>query len=180
MNRARLRQSLMATAAMAIAIFAWSASRRHSEQDFAARSAYIDAQQCQACHVAIHDNYQHVAMARSFARAQNASRIEDYDRNNHLYHTLSGRHYEVFRRDGHIFQRRYELDSQGNQANAFEQEATYAIGSGSHARSFLHRSSNGELMELPITWYTQEGRWGISPGYDTPTPPDLTRLADES
>jgi predicted CXXCH cytochrome family protein len=171
---------LIAATAVAIAMFAWSASRQHSEQDSATRSAYIDAKQCEACHAAIHDKYQHVAMARSFARAQNASRIEDYDRNNHFYHAPSGRHYEVFRRHGHIFQRRYELDSQGNQSNAFEQEATYAIGSGSHARSFLHRSSSGELTELPVTWYTQEGRWGMSPGYDNPTPPDFTRLADES
>jgi predicted CXXCH cytochrome family protein len=171
---------LIATTAVAIAIFAWRANRQHSEQDFAARSAYIDAKQCQACHAATHDSYRHVAMARSFARAENASRIEDYDRDNHFYHAPSGRHYEVFRRDGHIFQRRYELDSEGNQVNAFEQEATYAMGSGNHARSFLHRSSNGELTELPVTWYTQEGRWGMSPGYDNPTPPDFTRLADES
>jgi predicted CXXCH cytochrome family protein len=177
---AGLRKTLIATAAVAIAVFAWSASRQRSEQDSVTRSAYIEAKQCEACHAGIHDSYQHVAMARSFAVVQKASQIEDYDRENHFCHAPSGRHYEVFRRDGHIFQRRYELDSQGNQANAFEQEATYAIGSGNHARSFLHRSSSGELTELPVTWYTQEGRWGMSPGYDNPTPPDFTRLADES
>jgi predicted CXXCH cytochrome family protein len=167
----------MVAASVAMAIFAWSVSRRHSAPDFA---TYIDAKQCQACHAAIHKNYQSVAMARSFALVQNASRIEDYDRNNHFFHAPSGRHYEVSRREGRIFQRRYELDSQGKQSNAFEQEATYAIGSGNHARTFLYRSSSGELMELPLTWYTQEGRWGMSPGYDNPTPPDFTRLADES
>ena len=177
---ARLRKTLIATAAVAIAIFAWSATHRRAEQASPARAEYIDAKQCRACHAAIHDSYQHVGMARSFARAQNASQIEAYDHDNHFDHALSGRRYEVVRRDGHIFQRRYELDSQGNQSNVFEQEATYAIGSGNHARSFLHRSNNGELTELPLTWYTQEARWGMSPGYDNRTPPDFTRLADES
>ena len=170
---------MIATAAVAIAIFAWRVSRQHSAPDFATRYSYVDSKQCSACHSAIQTNYQYVAMARSFAVAQDASRIEDYDRNNNFFHAPSGRHYEVFRRDGRIFQRRYELDSQGNQSNAFEQQATYAIGSGNHARSFLHQSSSGELTELPLTWYTQEGRWGMSPGYDNPTPPDFTRLADE-
>ena len=145
-----MRKTLITTAAVAIAIFAWKVSRQRSEQ--VATHSYIDPKQCQACHAAIHNSYQHVGMSRSFTRAESASPIEDYDRNNHFYHPPSGRHYEVFRRDGHIYQRRYELDSQGNQANAFEQEATYAIGSGNHARTFLHRSSTGELTELPVTW----------------------------
>jgi predicted CXXCH cytochrome family protein len=33
---------------------------------------------------------------------------------------------------------------------------------------------------LPVTWYTEEGRWGMSPGYDNAAPPDFTRLADDS
>src|SRR5213592_1368448 len=119
-------------------------------------------------------------MARSFAPASAASLIEDYERNNHFFHLGSGRHYQMLRRGGRIFQRRHELDSRGREVNVFEQEVTFAIGSGNHARSYLHQSASGELTELPITWYTQEGRWGMSPGYDNATPSDFTRLADDS
>jgi predicted CXXCH cytochrome family protein len=119
-------------------------------------------------------------MARSFAPAPKASPVEDYERNNHFFHARSGRHYQMSRRQGRFFQRRYELDSRGIESNVFEREATYAIGSGNHARTYLHRSESGELTELPVTWYTQEGAWGMSPGYDSATPPDFTRLADES
>ena len=119
-------------------------------------------------------------MARTFALVSQASLIEDYNRNNRLSHTLSGRHYEMTRRGGRVFQRRYELDASGAEVNSFELEATYAIGSGNHARTYLSRSESGELIELPVTWYTQENRWGMSPGYDNAAPPDFTRLADES
>ncbi|MDQ6700464.1 MAG: hypothetical protein M3Z36_09800 [Acidobacteriota bacterium] len=119
-------------------------------------------------------------MAHSFGPAANASLIEDYERNNHFFHKKSGRHYQTFRRDGRVYQRRYELDSHGRESNVFEREATFAIGSGHHARTFLHRANSGELTQLPITWYTEEGRWGMSPGYDNAAPADFTRLADES
>ncbi len=85
----------------------------------------------------------------------------------------------MLRRGGRFFQRRHELDSRGGEVNIFEQEVTFAIGSGNHARSYLHQSANGEITELPITWYTQEGRWGMSPGYDNATPSDFTRLVDD-
>ena len=126
---------------MAIAIFVWSATRRRSEQ-VATPSTYIDSKQCQACHAAIHDSYQHVAMARSFTRVQSASRIEDYDRENHFYHASSGRHYEVLRRNGHIFQRRYEL-TLGQTVERFPGGATCGGRLRNHARTFLHRSNNG-------------------------------------
>jgi len=55
----------------------------------------------------------------------------------------------MFRRDGKFFQRRYQLDAQGREENAFEQEITYIVGSGEHARSYLHLSSTGALTQLP-------------------------------
>ena len=54
------------------------------------------------------------------------------------------------RRGGRVFQRRYELDASGAEVNSFELEATYAIGSGNHARTYLSRSESGELIELPV------------------------------
>src|SRR4029079_17942432 len=112
--------------------------------------------------------------------AAKAAPIEDYESKNHFVHALSGRHYQMLRRDGRVYQRRYEVDPRGAEVNVYEQEATYAIGSGNHARTYLHQSESGELTQLPVTWYTQEGRWGMSPGYDNSTPADFTRLADES
>src|SRR6185295_16741036 len=88
--------------------------------------------------------------------------------------------YQMLRRGSRLFQRRHELDARGAEVNVFELEASFAIGSGNHARSYLHQSPSGELTELPVTWYTEEGRWGMSPGYDNAAPPDFTRLADDS
>ena len=44
-------------------------------------------------------------------------------------------------------------------------EVRYVIGSGNHARSYLGEV-DGELVELPITWYVRKAIWDMSPGYE--------------
>jgi len=143
-----------------------------------AESAYAPSGECKTCHVAIAQSYQHVAMARSLYRPTRGNVIEDYTRNNHIYHPASERHYRMVERQGNFYQQRYQLDERGREINFLEVEITYVIGSGNHARSYLHLSPTGEATELPVTWYSQEHRWGMSPGYDRPRHPDFSRPID--
>ena len=131
-------------------------------------SAYAPTGGCKTCHAEIAGQYQHVAMARSLYRPTPGNVIEDYRRNNHFYHAASGSHYRMVERQGRFYQQRYQLDERGREDNLLEVEISYIIGSGNHARSYLHLSPTGEATELPVTWYSQENRWGMSPGYDRP------------
>ena len=117
-------------------------------------------------------------MSQSLYRPTEANIIEDYTRENHFFHTASNRHYRMIHRDSRFFQRRYQLDERGAEINTFEREVSYIMGSGKHARSYLHLSETGELTQLPVTWYSQERRWGMSPGYDRPNHFDFTRSID--
>ena len=116
-------------------------------------------------------------MARSFYRPAADNVIEDYEKNNRFFHAASNRHYSMLRRNGRFFQQRYQLQ-QGREVNLFEQEVHYIIGSGNHARSYLNLSAGGVLTQLPVTWYPQEKRWGISPGYDRKQHYDFSRKID--
>ena len=126
---------------------------------------------------------QHVGMSRSFSPAAKASPIEYYERNNHVFHekvrtTTTRRR----RRDGRIFQRRYDLDSRGAEAERIRtrSDLRHRIWQPC-GRTRTHQSASGELTELPITWYTEEGRARARvPGSTTLHPPYFTRLADES
>ncbi|MXZ34304.1 MAG: tetratricopeptide repeat protein [Acidobacteria bacterium] len=138
-------------------------------------SEYVDPQTCRPCHSDIFDSYQEVAMGRSFYLPSAENVIEDYKVDNHYYHELSDRHYRMLQRDGRFYQRRYQLDAQGREHNVFEMEVTHIIGSGNHARSYLNLDAGGVLRELPVSWYTQEQRWAMSPGYDRPDHEDFSR-----
>ena len=136
---------------------------------------YVDPQLCQPCHSDIHDSYRKVAMGRSFYRPSVGNVIEDYSVNNHFYHELSDRHYRMVQRGGRFYQRRYQLDAQGREHNVFGLEVTHIIGSGNHARSYLNLDGSGVLRELPVSWYSQEQRWAMSPGYDRSDHEDFSR-----
>jgi tetratricopeptide (TPR) repeat protein len=48
------------------------------------------------------------------------------------------------------------------------------IGSGNHGRSYLIERDR-RLFQSPVSWYTQRGRWDLSPGYDKDPRPDFSR-----
>jgi predicted CXXCH cytochrome family protein len=74
-------------------------------------------------------------------------------------------------RDGQYFQRRWQLDASGKEINVEELSVDYVMGSGNHARSYLHRTERGMLIELPLGWYPDKGgEWGMVPGSDTAHP----------
>ena len=57
-----------------------------------------------------------------------------------------------------------------------EDRIDYVIGSGNHSRSYLHRAPDGQLIELPVSWYSEgSGYWAMSPGYDNKGQPDFRR-----
>ncbi|MBI4169694.1 MAG: tetratricopeptide repeat protein [Acidobacteria bacterium] len=136
---------------------------------------YAGPEVCRQCHAAIADSYRSVAMAQSFSRPSPGTVIEDYTRASTLHHEASGYTYEMRREGGRFFQRRYERYSAGRRKRVFDREVTFIIGSGRHTRTYLHLDANGELTQLPVSWYPQEGRWGMSPGYDRRDQPDFFR-----
>jgi tetratricopeptide (TPR) repeat protein len=146
-------------------------------------SAYADPSACSACHESIARTYSLTGMARSFTKlSAQSGRIADFTNQNRLKHSASDRSYTTFERDGRFYQRRHQTGFDGKEANVFELEAHYVIGSGNHARTFLHRAADGRLLQLPVSWYAEQGArqgyWAMSPGYDKPAHMDFRRVID--
>ncbi|MBN9119135.1 MAG: hypothetical protein J0I06_08240 [Planctomycetes bacterium] len=55
-------------------------------------------------------------------------------------------------------------DRSGAVATRVAEPMAYAIGSGTHARSYLFER-DGAVFQSPVTWYSGPGRWDGSPGY---------------
>lgn len=131
---------------------------------------------CGGCHSEIAKSYRQTGMGRSFYRPSAANIMEDYTQRHGLYHRPSGRYYTMIERDGEWFQRRHQTGFDGKETNAVETRVDYVIGSGNHARSYLHRAAGGYLLEMPVSWYRENGGyWAMSPGYDRPNQQDFRR-----
>ena len=57
-------------------------------------------------------------------------------------------------------QRRHQVGPGGAEVNVLEAAADYVIGSGNHARTFVHRAADGRLMQMPLSWYAERGGSG--------------------
>jgi tetratricopeptide (TPR) repeat protein len=136
---------------------------------------YVGGAVCASCHGDIDKSFKSVSMSQTFAPQSEVTPIEDWTSQNRFYHKPSNQHFVMSQRDGRFYQRRYQLDSQGREANSFEQEIHFAIGSGKKERDYLHRTATGELLQLPVVWYTQEKTWGMAPGYDRPDHDNFSR-----
>jgi predicted CXXCH cytochrome family protein len=142
----------------------------------AAQSVGTGSAVCARCHPAIAEGYRKTAMARSFGRPRPANTIEDYTHKHTYYHAPSDTHFEMAERDGKYFQRQYQIGADGKQTNILETRIDSVLGSGNHARTYLHETGDMRLIELPLGWYAENGGyWAMNPGYDRPDHQGLER-----
>ena len=140
-------------------------------------ASYVDPAACTGCHIDIWETYRTTGMGRSFRRLGPDTTAADLQTRGRFYHPASDRHYIVEERGGRLFQRRYQRDPAGREENVLEKEIHFVMGSGNHARSFIHMAPSGKLVQLPLGWYSQDGGiWRMSPGYDRPNHDGFQRV----
>ncbi len=72
--------------------------------------------------------------------------------------------------DGAWYQRRWQTGFDGKETNVDEKRVDYVLGSGNHAKTYLHLTEKNTLQELPLGWYAEKGGyWAMNPGYDRRT-----------
>jgi len=119
---------------------------------------------CAECHASIAASYARTGMARSFQAAKKLSHFNDAGVGLFKPVEHAGRGY---------IDRAAMADVPSREVSV-----EYAIGSGDHAITYLHRTRDNKLIELPVSWYAERGgHWGMSPGYDRPAHPGFSRPA---
>lgn len=139
---------------------------------------YAPASSCAGCHGEIAAAFARTGMGRSFSAFDPARTAADFRRNNRFYHAASERHYTMrLSSDGKsAFMRRHQVGFGGREENVVDKQIDFVLGSGHSAQSFLHRTERGELVQLPVAWYTENGGyWAMNPSYDRPDHPDFRR-----
>ena len=109
-------------------------------------------------------------MARSFYQPGAENKTGRY------FHPPSNTWFQMLERDGKYIQRRYQTGFGGAETNVDEKQIDFVMGSGTHVRTYLHRTADGALQQLPLAWYAEKGGyWAMNPGYDKPDQPNARR-----
>jgi hypothetical protein len=71
----------------------------------------------------------------------------------------------VERRGGAVLHKESRRDPQGGTVYEKEVAVQYAVGSGTHGRTYLF-VKDGYVFQSPISWFTPKQRWDLSPGFE--------------
>ncbi|MEE2787243.1 MAG: tetratricopeptide repeat protein [Myxococcota bacterium] len=118
---------------------------------------------CLDCHPTIVENYRKTGMGRSLSSPQTAPMIEDFapKKARKKHPQLNAVYRAYIDKEGTWWQEESIPGTTYRRAV----EVKYIIGSGNHTRSYLG-IVNDQLVELPLTWYSQRKLWDMSPGYE--------------
>ena len=125
---------------------------------------YVGIKACRQCHYEIYESFTKTEMGMSFGPAtkfKSSAKFGTHDVVNDKYSGLSYHPYwsgdtmkiMEFRKEGQdtIYKRPENVD--------------YIIGSGQHTNSHIS-NTNGYLHQMPMTFYTQKGKWDLPPGFE--------------
>lgn len=156
----------------------WIYKGRPRQPEQGPPNAYADASICADCHGEIAADYRKTGMGRSFSRVRPGD-VTPLAKP--FYHKASGSYFQMISRDGKYYQRRWQTGFDGKETNIDEKQIDFVVGSGNHARTYLHlargdKTGQGALQVLPLSWYSEKGGyWDMSPGYDQPDYPGSVR-----
>ncbi len=131
----------------------------------AASARYVGSRVCGACHPSIYASYIKTEMGRSVVPGDNKAVLERLPAPFSVFDERTGQYFEVFRKEGRLYQSQYALVSAGKEVFRQTWPLSYVLGAGENGFGFMiHR--DGHLFEAPLTYYTQPRTWGLSPGYE--------------
>src|SRR5947208_3579941 len=125
---------------------------------------FMGSQSCVPCHQTIYDTFAKTSMGRSMTRVT-PGLLANLVTSGSSYDEKLNQHFEVFAREGKLFQSQYAMGAGGNEVFRETHEIQWIIGSASNG--FAGVTTNGTyLFQGPLSFYSKIGAWGLSPGYE--------------
>lgn len=125
--------------------------------------AYVGKEACKDCHLPQYDTYMQTAMGQSFRAATLSNSHANFENPDPIYDPHNDLYYQPFHRGEELFVMEYRLDGRDTVHKRIEQ-IDYIVGSGHHTNSHM-MDVNGYVYQVPVTYYTQDGRWDLAPGF---------------
>lgn len=126
--------------------------------------AYVGMQTCRSCHQDIYQSYIQTGMGQSFGKADIAKTAATFGAKDIVYDHNLDFYYKPFLKDSILHVLEFRLKGKDTIYKRTER-IDYIIGSGHHTNSHLI-NRNGYVYQAPITYYTQDKKWDLAPGFE--------------
>jgi len=124
---------------------------------------YVGMQQCKNCHADKYETFIHTGMGLSFDSATLQKTSAIFGKHALVFDAVNQLYYRPFFKRDSMFITEFKLDGKDTIHKRTE-FISYIIGSGQHTNSHMV-SFNQYLYQAPITFYTQDKKWDLAPGF---------------
>lgn len=125
---------------------------------------YVGMDQCKLCHQDIYNSFIETGMGKSFDVASKKKSSAKFDKHTVIYDKFSDFYYQPFWKNDSMMIMEFRLEGKDTVYKRIE-KVDYIIGSGQHTNSHM-QSVNGYFNQMPMTYYTQLGKWDLPPGFE--------------
>lgn len=125
---------------------------------------YVGMGQCKLCHQEIYNSFLQTGMGKSFDRASKQKSSASFDKHAVIYDKYLDFYYHPFWDGDSMKIMEFRLKEKDTIFKRIE-KVDYIIGSGQHTNSHIF-NTNGYLHQMPMTYYTQKGKWDFPPGFE--------------
>lgn len=125
---------------------------------------YVGMATCRSCHNNVHSTFVHTGMGRSFDAATPQKSAASFGPHDVVYDKQNDLYYKPFFKDSVMYVLEYRLVG-GDTVHQRLEKISYIVGSGQHTNSHII-AENGYVYQAPVTYYTQQKKWDLAPGFD--------------
>ncbi|MBL7883109.1 MAG: tetratricopeptide repeat protein [Bacteroidia bacterium] len=134
---------------------------------------YVGMNQCKLCHQDIYNSFIETGMGKSFDLASKQKSSSIIDKHTVIYDKYSNYYYQPFWELDSLKILEFRLEGKDTVFKRVE-KVDYIIGSGQHTNSHI-QNVNGYFNQMPMTFYTQQSKWDLPPGFEDGSNTRFTR-----
>lgn len=125
---------------------------------------YVGMTECRTCHQSIYETFIRTGMGLSINQASKQKSSAKFDEHALVYDKFKDFYYKPFWKNDSLEILEFRLNK-GDTVYQRIEKISYIIGSGQHTNSHIY-NVNGYLYQAPLTFYTQQGKWDLPPGFE--------------
>lgn len=126
-------------------------------------ASYVGMDACAGCHADKVATFTQSQMGRSWELATPANSSADFKNPLPVYDEFHDLYYQGVRKADDLYVMEYRL-SGADTVHKRVEKIDYIVGSGHHTNSHI-MEINGYLYQMPLTWYVQQQKWDLPPGF---------------
>ncbi len=125
---------------------------------------YVGKETCRNCHFDKYETFTHTGMGKSFSTANKTHSAANFHKDSMLYDEVLDLYFRPYWKDSTLVLEEIRLSESGDTLHSRVQPIDYIVGSGQHTNSHMV-NSNGYITQAPFTYYTQDGKLDLPPGF---------------